>query len=156
DGEPRRQRPEVKPPGAARAGPGQEKRNQHAQVCYHAPSRPRGEPGMSAASSAPADGRPKVVATYDYCDAQGALLFQTVRLEPGEDGHSKTFRQRRPHGQGGWVWNLQGVALVPYRLPELRAADPDRLVFVVEGEKDVETLRARGLIATTNPMGAGK
>lgn len=48
---------------------------------------------------------------------------------------------------------------VLYRLPELFAhvsegrRDP---VYVVEGEQDVETLRALGLTATTNPMGAGK
>jgi DNA primase len=43
---------------------------------------------------------------------------------------------------------------VLYRLPELLAADPAAPVFLVEGEKDGETPRALGLIATTNPMGA--
>ena len=46
-----------------------------------------------------------------------------------------------------------------YRLPELLAdlaARPDDPVFVCEGEKDVETARAHGLIATTSPNGAGK
>jgi hypothetical protein len=45
-------------------------------------------------------------------------------------------------------------AYVLYRLPELLAADPADTVFFVEGEKDVETLRALGLVATTNPGGA--
>ena len=49
-----------------------------------------------------------------------------------------------------------GVRRVLYRLPELCAADPAAEVFVVEGEKDVETLRRLGLVATTNPQGAGK
>jgi len=36
--------------------------------------------------------------------------------------------QRRPDGAGGWVWNLKGVEPLPYRLPELIAADPiDRM-----------------------------
>jgi hypothetical protein len=44
-----------------------------------------------------------------------------------------------------------------YRLPELvadMAARPDDLVFICEGEKDTETLRAQGQIATTNSNGA--
>jgi hypothetical protein len=36
------------------------------------------------------------------------------------------------------------------------AADPAETVFVVEGEKDVDRLAELGLVATTNPMGAGK
>lgn len=91
-------------------------------------------------------------ATYDYRDEQGALLFQVVRM-PG-----KQFRQRRPSpdGGGGWEWKVAGVRRVLYRLPELLAADPAATVYVVEGEKDVETLRRRGLVATCNPGGAGK
>src|SRR5262249_3630164 len=58
-------------------------------------------------------------------------------------------------GKGGWIWNLAGVARVLYRLPELLAADTRVTVFVLEGEKDVDALRALGLVATTNPMGAG-
>ena len=37
------------------------------------------------------------VASYDYVDAAGQLIYQVVRFEP------KDFRQRRPDGQGGWV-----------------------------------------------------
>ena len=40
-----------------------------------------------------------------------------------------------------------------YRLPELIAA---RSVVVCEGEKDCETARGMGLVATCNPHGAGK
>ena len=46
-----------------------------------------------------------------------------------------------------------------YRLPELladTAARPNDPVFICEGEKDVETARSHGLIATTSPNGAGK
>lgn len=92
----------------------------------------------------------RIAATYDYTDEQGKLLFQLVRFEP------KEFRQRQPDGKGGWVWNLQGVYRVLYRLPQLLAASPERTVFLVEGEKDVHSLEALGLLATTNPMGAGK
>ena len=87
---------------------------------------------------------------YDYHNAGGELVFQAVRKQP------KDFRQRRPDGNGGWLWNLSGVERVLYHLPELNEADPKRVVFVVEGEKDVETLRANGMLATCNPGGAGK
>ncbi len=89
------------------------------------------------------------VAAYDYRDENGALLYQVVRFEP------KHFAQRRPDGNGGWVWNLKGVRRVLYRLPELLAVDSKSWVFVVEGEKDADRLAAFGLIATTNPGGAG-
>ena len=94
----------------------------------------------------------KVVATYDYQDEQGKFLYQVVRYVP------KTFKQRRPNGNGGWIWNLDGVRRVLYRLPKLLAADPSYPVFVPEGEKDVDNLRALepDFIATTNPGGAGK
>lgn len=93
---------------------------------------------------------PQIVATFDYEDERGRLLFQTVRLDP------KDFRQRRPDGAGGWAWNIKGVQRVPYRLPELIAADRGEPVFVVEGEKHVDALRDIGFVATTSPMGAGK
>ncbi len=102
------------------------------------------------------NGKPREVAAYDYHDEGGELLFQSVRFEPGDDGARKKFRQRQPDGRGGWEWNLKGVRLVPYRLPDLYAASVDRPVYVVEGEKDVESLHAIGMLATTNPMGAGK
>ena len=43
-----------------------------------------------------------------------------------------------------------------YRLPELLSADPSFPVFIVEGEKDVDALRAIGVTAVCNPMGALK
>jgi putative DNA primase/helicase len=89
----------------------------------------------------------KVTATYDYTDEHGNLLFQTIRYEP------KDFRQRRPDRNGGWIWNLKDTRFVLYRLPEVVAS---QLVYLVEGEKDVETIRAHALPATCNPMGAGK
>ena len=90
----------------------------------------------------------EVVATYDYRDEAGTLLFQSVRFEP------KSFSQRRPV-TGGWEWGLGNVRRVLYRLPDLINA-PDRTVLLVEGEKDADRLTTLGLLATCNPMGAGK
>lgn len=98
----------------------------------------------------PAEAKSRIVATYRYESADRTLMFEVVRFAP------KTFRQRRPDGHGGWVWNLQGVDRILYRLPELLAADPAECVFVAEGEKDVDNLRALGVAATCNPGGASK
>jgi hypothetical protein len=89
----------------------------------------------------------KIAASYDYSDQNGNLLFQVVRYE------RKGFTQRRPDGKGGWIYNLEGVTTVLYNLPEVVRAET---VFIVEGEKDVGTLKAIGVVSTTNPMGAGK
>lgn len=96
--------------------------------------------------------RRKIVKTYDYTDERGNFLFQVVRYEP------KGFSQRRPSeaGNGNWEWNLQGVRRVLYRLPELLAAELAETVFIFEGEEDVDRAREGGLVATTNPHGAGK
>jgi hypothetical protein len=91
------------------------------------------------------------VAAYDYHDEAGELLFQVVRFEP------KDFRQRRPDGRGGWEWKLGTLRRVLYRLPELLAAvEAGNTVFIAEGEKGVDALRAAGLTATCSPGGAGK
>jgi AAA domain len=117
----------------------------------------------------------KIVERYDYADETAAALFQVVRFEP------KGFQQRRRHPvDGRWMWGIgegmyrrngdawrrvdSGEAqpgdehypagrLVLYGLPALKD-QPE--VCVVEGERDVHTLRELGLIATTCPMGAGK
>ncbi len=92
----------------------------------------------------------KIVATYDYKDESGQLLYQAIRYD------NKDFSQRKPDGKNGWKWNLGGVRRILYRLPELLQANPDDWVFIVEGEKDVDRLYGEGLIATSCPMGAGK
>jgi len=86
----------------------------------------------------------RIVATYDYVDERGELLYQVVRFDP------KGFAQRRPDGQGGWIWK-KGERQVLYHLPEVLEAP---IVFVVEGEKDVETMHEYGFVATTPAGGA--
>lgn len=88
-------------------------------------------------------------ALYTYDDEQGNPLFQVVR-DPG-----KKFWQRRWDGSD-WVKGVKGVRFVIYRLHELTVDDTDRPVYIVEGEKDVDNLRKRGLLATCNPGGANK
>jgi len=94
--------------------------------------------------------QPRIL-SYDYRDERGTLLFQVVRHEP------KRFSQRRPDGRGGWIWNLQDTRRVPYLLPDLvKAVAAGETIYVPEGEKDVDKLRAIGFAATTNPGGCKK
>jgi hypothetical protein len=88
-----------------------------------------------------------IEAEYVYRDETGRPAFMVRRYRP------KAFSQHRPDGRGGWVPGIQGVRLLPYRLPELLQAE---IAFVPEGEKDCEALFDFGFTATCNPMGAGK
>jgi hypothetical protein len=112
----------------------------------------------------------KLVKVYDYHDADGKLLHQTLRYEP------KSFAQRGkaepntvyklggrdhksfkdPHGNW-WINSLNHIEPVIYGLPEILKADPKKIIFQCEGEKDADNLRkAYGVYATTVPMGSGK
>ena len=102
------------------------------------------------------DGGPlgKPVAVYDYCDEASTLLFQVGRFERIKNGErEKTFRQRQPGRGGRWNSNIEGVRRVLYHLPDVLKA---KSVVIVEGEKDCETARKMGLVATCNAGGAGK
>jgi RecA-family ATPase len=88
----------------------------------------------------------RVVAAYDYTDAKGKLLYQVLRYEP------KDFRQRRPDGNGGWIWKIDDTPRVLYRLPELLKY-PDACVFVCEGEKDADRVASLDHCATAVACG---
>lgn len=116
---------------------------------------------------APDEGKREIEATYDYRDADGSLVMEVVRYlfrlpdgsyEKTKDGKRKKLHlQRRPDVNGGWIWKMDGVRLVPYRLPELEnAITDDRPVYIVEGEKKADALAKIGLAASCNPAGAGK
>ncbi len=122
--------------------------------------------------------RSRIVKTYAYTDKHYHLLFEVVRFTP------KGFAQRRRDPEtGAWVWGLraggyirnkQGDWVLPkngepserefgacrhvlYHLPQLLAAKGnEETVYLVEGEKDVETLESFDLTATCNPMGSLK
>ena len=95
--------------------------------------------------------KPRIVASYDYHDPTGNLIYQVCRFDP------KTFRQRRPDGDGGWVWNMDGVTRFLFRLPQImKAVFRGTPIFICEGEKDALAMVQRGFDATTNPGGAGK
>jgi len=87
-----------------------------------------------------------IVATFNYFDGSGALIYRSHRIEPGDNGAKKTFRQDRPDDSGGWISNA-GETRVPYRLPELLVSDGP--VYLVEGEAQANKLANWGLTATS-------
>lgn len=94
-------------------------------------------------------------AIYLYRDATGTTRYAVFRYV--YPNGKKTFTQHPPDGKGGWVSGagcMEGVAPVPYRLPELLAADASLPVLIVEGEKDAARAASLGFVATTNHGGS--
>lgn len=106
------------------------------------------------------------VATFDYVDESGALLFVVGRHQyQNPDGSfvlkdgkpKKTFSRKRPDPDrpGQWFHNVDGVRVVPHKLPELiEAIGQDHLILIVEGEGKVDLLRSWNVPATCNAQGA--
>jgi hypothetical protein len=110
-----------------------------------------------------------VAAEYLYHDEGGNVLFAVERIEfQNPDGsyvlkdggkRRKTFRQKRPDPDrpGKWIWNIEGVPVVPYRLSELiEAIANQRNILIVEGEAKVDLLRSWNAPATCCAGGAEK
>lgn len=95
----------------------------------------------------------EAIATYDYTDENGALLYQVCRTR------DKQFPQRVPDRtrKGGWNWKVGDARRVLYKLPRvIEAVQAGEDVWIAEGEKDVHALERAGVTATCNPGGAGK
>lgn len=93
----------------------------------------------------------RLAVTYTYTDEGGNPVYYVDRYEKDEDKlrpgeNRKEFVQRSPVAE-----NLDGVRRVLYNLPAVVKA---QTVYVVEGEKDCETMRRMNLVATTNSGGA--
>jgi hypothetical protein len=130
-------------------------------------------------------GKKELVATYGYRDAAGTPLFEVCKFRNSDGSKTFSQRRPIPSGGCVWglragkyqcfnnggewypigrkginpmavVKEFPAAQLVPYRLPELLAADPNDPVYLPEGEKDTDRLWALGVTATCNPMGAGK
>jgi putative DNA primase/helicase len=142
------------------------------------PSRPYLPPVRREVPKAKPKERPplRLVGSYLYHDETGVLRYEVQRYEP------KTFKQRHLTVPGEWVtdkypvertwqskggewaWSLErdtggtveSVRRLIYRLPEvLVAIERGDMVFVVEGEKDVDRMFKEGFTATCNSGGAG-
>jgi hypothetical protein len=101
----------------------------------------------------------KIEKTYPYCDEDGNLLYEKVRFRFDDGSKSFANRQPDPSRPGEYVWNLKEPAVrrVLYRLDDItKAIKKGEPVWLVEGEKDADTLAAMGIHATTMDGGAGK
>lgn len=89
---------------------------------------------------------------YHYQKPDGKIIYRTVRC-----ANPKGFYQQRPDSHGGWITGIKGfVTPTIYHLPEvLAAAKAGEIIWVAEGEKDVDALRSVGVVATCNSGGAG-
>jgi predicted P-loop ATPase len=130
-----------------------------------------GEPPPKAnGKNSAAEPRKVVVAQFEYHDRDGAVAFAVERMEYrnrdgspvlNKDGKpKKSFRQKRPDPDrpGEWIYNVDGVPVVLFRLPEvIEAVANEHFVLIAEGERKADFLLASWNVpATTNAGGAGK
>lgn len=105
-----------------------------------------------AAPSPKATSKRKIVARYDYYDRNGVFLYQKTRWL--DEAGKKSFTWSHKDSTGRWQSGRGDAPLILYN--EWEALEHDR-VFLVEGEKDVETMRTRlHLPAVSTPDGADK
>ena len=87
----------------------------------------------------------RIEAVYDYCAADGLYLYSKVRFE-GKELRYLTIDQKNDT----YDYCKKKDNAVLYNLPALiRTVREGFPVYIVEGEKDVETLRSLGYTATT-------
>ena len=138
-----------------------------AQTAKRAPAKPaQVKPTTEKKADAPSIDFQHPDKVYSYTDETGKELFQVCRYQYIQDGkREKTFRQRRyapddPKAKrDGWAYSVPNELRdgTLYRLPQITAAiHENRPIYVVEGEKDADTLARLGMAATCNPGGAGK
>jgi|GEM_PF-3243617 len=85
-----------------------------------------------------------------YCSADGLPVGKKeMRRKPDGEKTAIWYRWEK----GGYKKGLNGQKMPLYRLPQIMAS---HLIYIVEGEKDVETLERLGYTATTTANGAGQ
>lgn len=99
----------------------------------------------------PVRGLGVTVASWTYQDRVGNPYMIVDRIEKPS---GKSFSQRLP---GAVKPGIGNTAPAIYRFPQVIAAvEAGEEVWIVEGEKCVHAAERLGVVATTNPMGAGK
>lgn len=83
----------------------------------------------------------------------GNLLWGLSEGKYYQYSHKEFAKKERP---GSTILEVEETPKVLYNLPGIiKAIEEGRTVFIVEGEKDVNTLWKLGLYATTSPIGGG-
>lgn len=91
----------------------------------------------------------KVVASFEYKDAEGKTLYIKERLEPGRNGRDKEFIFR--HRKNGQLVTGRGCEPLLYNLLEIIKSNQ---VFFTEGEKKADLLRQFSFVGTSLDSGA--
>ncbi|MDE5583807.1 MAG: hypothetical protein K2J08_08885, partial [Ruminococcus sp.] len=107
-----------------------------------------------------------IVSTYSTSKSKAESLVKLrthVYQSMNHDNIAVKTIYRKPDGSKTAIWHryegstlvkgLNGLKMPLYHVYNL--ADNTKPVFIVEGEKDVETMEKLGYIATTSPNGAG-
>jgi hypothetical protein len=92
----------------------------------------------------------RVTGEYLFRDENGAVLYRTRRHQ--REGEAKRFTVEHRAGDA-WVSGIGKARRVLYRLPELLAADPAEIVYLLEGEKLADLVASWGLVATAVAFG---
>ena len=108
--------------------------------------------------------RPRQTRYWEYPARDGSPLVRVVRFDDGEGSEAKWHQERWGKGkstrQMGWVVGTKDVPRedIPiYRYAEVRKAIANNeLIFIAEGEDNVDRLWALGFAATCNIGGSGK
>ncbi|MEQ2130391.1 AAA family ATPase [Caldanaerobacter subterraneus KAk] len=94
----------------------------------------------------------KIPRIFLYTAEDEMPLFRILRYDTAQ---RKTFKTQHFDGKE-WKDGLGSARKVLYKLPKVREAiEKGETIFIVEGEKCVHAMEKLGLIATTNPFGAG-
>lgn len=84
--------------------------------------------------------------SYTYTDENGSPLYRQTRIQKGKE--KSFYGEKFVNGQ--WLKGLKDVKRVLYNLPSIiKAVEKAQKIYFVEGEKDVETLKEKELVATT-------
>jgi Protein of unknown function (DUF3987) len=108
--------------------------------------------------------RPRQTRYWEYPARDGSPLVRVVRFDDGEGGkpdwHQERWGKCKPTRQIGWVVGTKDVPRedIPiYRYAEVRKAIANNeLIFLPEGEDNVDKFWALGFAATCNIGGSGK
>ena len=90
---------------------------------------------------------------YTYTDKDGNPLYRQIRYY--KDGKKNFYIEK--FADGKWLKGADNVERALYKLPlVINAVKKAEKIYIVEGEKDVETLIKKGKTATTIAGGANQ
>ncbi|MEE1012629.1 MAG: phage/plasmid primase, P4 family, partial [Acutalibacteraceae bacterium] len=94
--------------------------------------------------------KPVTEGTYYYCDKKNTQIARKTKIRL-PDGSKHYVWQRFENGN--WKTGLNDINLPLYNLPSLINSTEE--IYIVEGEKDADSMQNLGFVATSSPHGAG-